>query len=169
MLPSNTWFAQKRDGNWNLWCVTSTGTGKKLTGNVQLITKETWLKNHNQVFTLFISLFNTLVRSLAGNCGRLRAHEKSSWHFDFLSFNTPERLSIVKLLSFWICVQSSESGCCELWVIRGLFIQLVNVCGKYLIRVKIELHSLFLKQEGRCSDLANVPRLTAVLSNSTCL
>lgn len=55
-------------------------------------------ENHNQLFTLFISCLHTLVRSVAGNCSGLRAHEKSSWHFDFLRF-----------LFFW-GVQCSSSG-----------------------------------------------------------
>ena len=62
------------------------GYREKLNGIVQTITKNGPGENHNQVFTLFISCLNTLVRNIAGNCSGLRAHKKSSWHFDFSSF-----------------------------------------------------------------------------------
>lgn len=63
------------------------GYREELNGIVQTITKKARVgTNHNQVFTLFISCLNTLVRNIAGNGSGLRAHKKSSWHFDFSSF-----------------------------------------------------------------------------------
>lgn len=62
--------------------------------------KENPTENHNQLFTLFISRFNTLVRNITGNCSRLRAHKKSSWHFDFSSFYALKTENILKLFAF---------------------------------------------------------------------